>query len=53
MENTLTTESSAEFSVAELNDKINRESAFVDLIKLEMNKVIIVIMDVARIRSKK
>jgi MoxR-like ATPase len=28
-------------SVTELNEKINRESAFVDLIKVEMNKVIV------------
>jgi len=32
---------SAEISVTELNEKINKESAFVDLIKIEMNKVIV------------
>lgn len=31
----------AEISVAELNEKINKESAFVDLIRSEMNKVIV------------
>ncbi|MFT6716407.1 MAG: MoxR-like ATPase [Saprospiraceae bacterium] len=34
-------EVSAEISVTELNDKINKESAFVDLIKSEMSKVIV------------
>jgi MoxR-like ATPase len=34
-------EVSAEVSVTELNEKINKESAFVDLIKVEMNKVIV------------
>jgi len=32
---------SAEISVTELNEKINKESAFVDLIRVEMNKVIV------------
>jgi MoxR-like ATPase len=38
---TETNTTDAEVSVTELNEKINRESAFVDLIKVEMNKVIV------------
>ena len=37
MEQTITTE----VNIAELNERIERESAFVDLIKIEMSKVII------------
>ena len=40
-EMTETNTTDAEVSVTELNEKINRESAFVDLIKVEMNKVIV------------
>ena len=41
MEGQLTDAETAEFSVSELNEKINRESAFIDLIKAEMNKSIV------------
>ena len=36
MENTV----QAEVNISELNERIERESAFVDLIKMEMQKVI-------------
>ncbi len=32
---------STEFNIAELNDKIENESAFIDLLKIEMSKVIV------------
>lgn len=41
MENLVENNSNVGLSVSELNDKINRESAFVDLIKIEMNKSIV------------
>ena len=37
MEETISTE----FNIAELNEKIEKESAFIDLIKIEMSKVIV------------